>query len=125
MIKTIEQYQKKEKDDMEFGKSMERVAGLKKLIEEYDQYDEIDLEKMELQDDLTSGCKNVLELAYMDLNRERGDIRGGDELDIKTLPFDKIEILMSKKTTMIQKRTALKVLERHFRRDPELAEAST
>ena len=72
-----------------------------------------------------SGCKNMLELAYEDLNRQRGDVRSGHELDVQALPFDKIEILMSKKTTMIQKRTAFKVLQRHFRKDPEVADAET
>ena len=74
---------------------------------------------------MTSGCKNVLELAYQDLNRQRGDIRTGNELDVQALPYDKIEILMSKKTSWIQKRTAFKVLKRHFRKEPDVEDAET
>ena len=39
LVQTIERYKKKEADEKEYGKSLERMDGLKALIEEYESID--------------------------------------------------------------------------------------
>lgn len=89
-------------------------------LEEYEKAQglvEIDPQQQPLPDEY-SGVSRPLQLAYDSLHRHCGTKAARAETvdpDLNTLPFEQLQTIVSNQASQVQKRTAVKVLQRHFR----------